>query len=140
MNDDKNAPTPKPAPTDTTVINPEARLVSLGYYTDEPAAAIKDGNGNEVVRPRRYAVSRALPGLNYVSTDVLERAGLKGGDHSTLRIGEDLARLPPATAKDLAAKSSSAPALRRWLKEEKRPDVRAEIEKRLATRLVKEAA
>jgi hypothetical protein len=144
------APAPEaPAPKDVVVINPEPRIFDLPYYSDEPKAAIKDGKGNELVVPREVEHAFVLPGINFVSADVLARAGVS--DHPTLEIDADLARLPLAKAKKLAAESSSAPALRRWLEIERplvgntltgkaHADVCDAIEKRLKDRRVREAA
>jgi hypothetical protein len=138
MSTDKNAPAPKPVPADVAVINPEARIYDLPFYTDQAAPAVKDHAGNEVVIPRRWERLQLVPGLNYQPAAKIESSGAK--NHAVLRVGVDPRALAQGEAIRLATDSASAPALRRWLAVETRPPVRDAIEKRLASRRAREVA
>lgn len=131
--------TPAPAPSSlVAVINPEARIHDLPFYTDQPADEIKDAAGNKVVIPRRWERLQVLPGLNFVEPAKAAAAGVK--DHAALQAGADPTAMSLGPAIKLAADTASAPALRRWLATEPRPQVREAIEKRLASRRAREVA
>lgn len=117
--------------TDVAIVNSHACTRPLAWYV-QPSAKLEPVGGVVPMNPPRVMTEPLRPGLNYISSASLEAA-----------CGSDLDKLPPGIQveepTELRGKyldevigTSSAPALSRWLGEEKRPEPRKKIEARLA--------
>jgi hypothetical protein len=123
-------PTPAPAP-DVAVVNAHPHTKPLAWYV-RPSSQMEPVAGTVPMHPPRVSSVPLYPGLNYIPAASLEAA-----------TGSDLDKLPPGITVeqptelrgrflDEVIASSNAPALRRWLGEDKRPDVKKKIEERLS--------
>lgn len=121
----------KPAePELVGVVNTLACVHNLAYTTS-PSNVPASAQAKDVLVPRVPHAVVLYPGLNYAKAADLKAA--RAEDAQGVVADVDPTKLHPSQGMALAKQTASAPALRRWLGEEKNKATRGAIQRRLDT-------
>lgn len=135
-----NAQTTHAAPAaDVPVVNARPHTLQLAWNV-RPESKLEPVGGVAPMQPLTTKREPLRPGLNYIPAASLDAAAGKDRDKLPRGITVESPLELRGRYCDEVIESSTAPALRRWLGEEKRADVREKIAARLETITSRRAA